>query len=113
MFCDVVFDISSQGGSNVSYFYDFDYDNVTTIQYDPESNKGVTAHRFMFDQSGPEPTWEKNVKITAYNRISSFTRETNVVFIPAIRNFTLVPNRQNVTTMQTFSIMMKVRDYFS
>ena len=44
--------MTDQGGSNVSYLYDFGYDNATHIQYDPKENFGKTRHRFAFDQSG-------------------------------------------------------------
>ena len=51
VFCDVVFDISKQEGSNVTYFFDFGYQNqtgspVTVIQVSPDY-ESFTKHLFV------------------------------------------------------------------
>ena len=65
--------------------------------------------RFDFEQTGEVSIWTKKVTVVASNAISSFTVFKELKFVAEIRNFSLVPNRQNVTTNETFYVSMEVR----
>ena len=45
-YCDIEFEVTEQGGSNVSYLYHFGYDDARAIQYNPDENIGKTLHRY-------------------------------------------------------------------
>ena len=112
--CDVVFDITAQKGSNVTYTFDFGYDNengsVTAVQYDENSNIGTTVHRFddVSETYKRDGLLSLKVNIKATNGLNSKTIARILKFVSHVSNFTVVPDRANFTTGQTFSILLKI-----
>ena len=96
--CDVIFVISEQTGTNVSYEFSYGYNNETTSQpiTSVDYNVSEVYHRFKFEQKPTDESWDVMIRINASNTVSSRLQTIPIRLISAIMNVSISGDTNDV-----------------
>lgn len=110
--CPVLFAISNQKGTNVSYAFDYGYfdkegDAVTSITY----GTNETYHKFEF--TVPNNVQRYTVGILAYSPVNQVFREFNIELVESIMNVSLkfAEEPVRIGSLANFTISVKGKPY--
>lgn len=107
--CYIIFKVSDQTGTNVSYHFDFGYTDendrpVETITY----NNSETKHLFQFEKKATKDSFPMTVKINASNVVSWVEVVKVVLVITELKNVTVKGDGKDTMVGQLANISVRV-----